>query len=99
MRKVVYMMILKTLTLLIIAASVTIASDNDQNSSKKNIRIQKAVQKAMEKEKKYAKEQRFYSADEYDFKGAEIDPNTLDNIETIEPDYDYTNDWGACDNN
>lgn len=52
----------------------------------------------MEKEKKYAKEQRFYGADEYDFKGAQIDPATLKDIAPIEPD-EYTNDWGACDNN
>lgn len=53
----------------------------------------------MEEEKKYAKEQKFYNADEYDFKSKEIDPETLKSIEAVEPDYDHTDDWGACDNN
>ena len=74
------------------------ASENENNTSIKKQRLQKALQKAMQKEKKYAKEQKFYNADEYDFKGAEIDPATLNDIEAIEPDYDQTNNWGACDN-
>ena len=92
-------MSIKILFLVSIAFVTALTANNDNNITKKSIRIQKAVQRAMEKEKKYAKEQKFYNADEYDFKGAEIDPATLKDIENIEPDYDHTNDWGACDNN
>ena len=80
-------------------ATLSMASGSENNSSSQNDLTQKALKKAMEKEKKYAKEQKFYHADEYDFKGAEVDPAILNNIETIEPDYDHSDDWGACDNN
>ncbi len=46
----------------------------------------KNVQEQMEKEKKYAEEQKFYFADEYDFKGAEVDEKSLDSIPE-QPDY------------
>ena len=65
------------------STALTMASGNENNSSSQNDLIQKALKKAMEKEKKYAKEQRFYNADEYDFKGAEIDPATLKDIRLV----------------
>ncbi|SFV61781.1 hypothetical protein MNB_SV-8-1243 [hydrothermal vent metagenome] len=92
-------MFVKILLFSVIVVLTVTASGNENNTSIKKQLIQKSLQKAMEKEKKYAKEQKFYNADEYDFKGAEIDPSTLKDIETIKPDYDYTDDWGACDNN
>ncbi len=56
-----------------------------------------AVKREMEKEKLYAKEQKFYGEKDYDFKGAEIDPAVLDTIPYEEPDYNHTDDWGVCD--
>jgi len=44
------------------------------------------IDKQIEKEKKYAKEQKFYSGDEYDLKGAEVDEKSLDSIDAPEPD-------------
>jgi len=44
------------------------------------------LQKAIELEKKYAKEQKFYDAKTYDFKGAEVNKNSLANVPLIEPD-------------
>ena len=44
------------------------------------------IEKQMEKEKKYAKEQKFYFGDEYDLKGAEVDEKSLEHIEPLEPD-------------
>ncbi|RRS30991.1 MAG: hypothetical protein P794_05080 [Epsilonproteobacteria bacterium (ex Lamellibrachia satsuma)] len=88
----------KSLLLAIIVLSTLSASEKPDSNITPKTRIQKAVQKAMEKEKKYAKEQKFYNADEYDFKSVEVDPDTLKDIEPVEPDYDYTNAWGACDN-
>ena len=56
-----------------------------------------AVKKAMELEKKYAKEQRFYQGAEYDLKSKEFDPDTLKKVPTIEPDYDFDMDTGVYD--
>lgn len=61
-------------------------------------RKEAAIEKAIEKEKIYAKEQKFYQADEYDFKSTEVDPASLESIEPIEVDVNHTDDWGACDN-
>ncbi len=82
------------LTLLSMTASAT--TDKNVTAHKKEI-IQKQIEKQMAREKKYAKEQRFYQGDEYDFKSKEIDPETLKDINPIEPDYEHTNDWGAAD--
>ena len=38
----------------------------------------------MEREKKYAKEQTFYNSNNYDFKGAEVEEESLKNIKAIE---------------
>jgi len=59
-----------------------VASESEANSSKST--IEKELEKQMEREKKYAKEQVFYNADNYDFKGAEVSEETLKNIEAIE---------------
>ena len=63
------------------------ASDKDTNSSsKKKAKIEKQIKKEMEKEKKYAKEQIFYKMENYDFKGVEVDPATVDSVPEIEED-------------
>ena len=49
----------------------------------------KHVKEQMEKEKKFAKEQKFYQADEYDFSEQEVDPKDLDAIKVIEPENDF----------
>ncbi len=46
----------------------------------------KQIQKQLQKEKKYAQEQKFYNADEYDFSGAEVNPESLKHIKPIEVD-------------
>jgi len=48
--------------------------------------INQELQKAMEMEKKFAKEQTFYNADNYDFKGSEVNKDSLKNIPIIEID-------------
>ena len=90
----------RLLLLAFLGTALGVAAQKENNSTaSKQILIQKALKKAMEKEKKYAKEQRFYGADEYDFKGAQVDPETLKSIEAVEPDYNHTDDWGVCDSN
>ncbi len=56
--------------------------------SKKELK-EKQIREQMEREKKYAKEQRFYQGKEYDLKSQEVDPDTLDDVPDIKPDYDF----------
>ncbi len=48
--------------------------------------VDQELQKAIALEKKYAKEQKFYDAKTYDFKGAEVNKASLANVPLIEPD-------------
>jgi hypothetical protein len=60
--------------------------ENNQTKVKK---VEEKIKEQMEREKKYAKEQRFYQGDEYDLKSHEVDPNSLPDVPVIEPDYDF----------
>ena len=82
---------MKLTLFMILTVFIGSLSANESNRSKE------ALKEAMEKEKKYAKEQKFYSVDEYDFKGAEVDPKSLDKIKVPEPDYDFDMDDGVYD--
>jgi len=48
--------------------------------------IDQELQKAIEQEKKFAKEQTFYDAKTYDFKGAEVNKASLAKVPLIEMD-------------
>jgi len=85
----------RALTSAIILTGILAASPPDRNDSE--ARTKAAVAKAMEKEKKYAREQKFYQSDEYDFKSVEVDPSVLKDIPVVTPDYEHTDEWGACD--
>ena len=50
------------------------------------------LKKQMEKEKKYAREQTFYSTENYDFKGAQVNPKSLKNISVPEVQDDFDMD-------
>ncbi len=78
------------LLLLLVYGSAVMAS------SKEDI-AKEALKKAIKKENKIAQEQKFYTADEYDFKGAEVNPKSLDKIKALEPDYDFDMDEGVYD--
>ena len=51
--------------------------------------LEQKVKEQMEREKKYAKEQKFYQGEEYNLSEHEVDPKTLKDIPVIEPDYDF----------
>ena len=70
---------------------------SEYNHTKENNQTKEAIKKTIEKEKQFAKEQRFYHADEYDFKGAQVDPKSLDKIPALEPDYDFDMSTGVYD--
>lgn len=51
--------------------------------------LQRQVEEQMKREKKYAKEQKFYQGKDYNLTEHKVDPETLKNIPVIEPDYDF----------
>ena len=51
--------------------------------------LEQKVKEQMEREKKYAKEQKFYQGEDYNLSEHEVDPETLKDIPVIEPDYDF----------
>ena len=81
----------------ILSFTTVLLYSSENNRTKDENQTKEAIKKAMEKEKEYAKEQRFYNADEYDFKGAQVDPKTLEKIPVLEPDYDFDMSTGVYD--
>ena len=64
----------------------------ENNDSKKAKRAEKQIQEQMKREKQYAKEQTFHQGKNYDLSSSEVDPNSLDAIPVIEPDYSFNMD-------
>ncbi|RUM66117.1 MAG: hypothetical protein DSZ05_04815 [Sulfurospirillum sp.] len=85
------------LFLLTIATLLTAADTNKTDHIKLDNKTKAALEKAIEKEKKYAKEQRFYTGKEYDLKSEEVDPETVKKVPLIEPEYDFDMDTGVYD--
>ena len=79
----------KILIIITIAGSILFADSNDTNRSQDKTKINAEIEKQMEKEKKYAKEKAFYQGDDYDLKSYEIDPDSLPDVPSLEPDYDF----------
>jgi len=67
------------LLFLFISSSILLASNNMQKKI-----IQKNIKEQMKKEQKYAKEQTFYTEDNYDFKGAEVNPESVKMLHPLE---------------
>ena len=80
------------LIFVIIFNSLLMAESNAKSDKERKSRIEKQIKKEMETEKKYAKEQTFYSAENYDFKGAEVNEDSLDSVPNLEPQYDFDMD-------
>ena len=80
----------KVISLLFLSNILLMASDidvNDVNINKQKDKIlKKQLKKAMDDEKKYAKEQMFYNQYSYDFKGSEVNQDSLKHIEDLEMD-------------
>jgi len=80
------------LILVMIFNSLLMASGSAKGDKQKKARADKQLKKEMENEKKYAKEQVFYSEENYDFKGAEVNKDSLDSVPVLEPEYDFDMD-------
>ena len=80
----------RLLLFVVIANVIGAGSVSAKKIEKKDENLtQKNIQKAMEQEKKFAKEQRFYHGKEYDLKSKEVDEKTIQSVPSIEPDYDF----------
>jgi len=62
------------------------------NSLSKNNIADKELQKQIEKEKKYAKEQKFYQKKEYDLKSMEVNIDSLNSIPDTQEEDDFDMD-------
>jgi len=71
------------LILTLLFTSVSFATDT---SNDKKVRAQKQLKIEMEREKKFAREQTFYQGANYDFKGSEINEESLKSMKEIEVD-------------
>ena len=79
----------KILIFILIGGALLLADSNDTNRSQEKNKINTEIEKQMEKEKKYAKEKAFYQGKDYDLKSYEIDPDSLPDVPSLEPDYDF----------
>ncbi len=77
---------------LILLNSLVFSANSSISEKEKKARLEKQIQIEMEKEKKYSKEQVFYNEENYDFKGAEVDPAIVDSIQNIEVQDDFDMD-------
>ena len=79
---------MKYILILLMFFSASLIAEVKPNE-KEDVKMQKALEEAIEKEKKFAKEQKFYQGEEYDLKSHEVDPSSLDKIKVPEPiDFD-----------
>ncbi len=101
MNKVVKLMVIMTLFSILLNAEEnnsttetnSTATNMEQNTTIiKEDKSKKHLAEQIAKEKKFAKEQRFYQGDEYDLSSHEVDSDSLDSIEVIEPEYDFSMD-------
>jgi len=79
----------KILLLVLLTVSIVFGAEakhKHQKQHNEKARMQKHVQEAMEKEKKYAKEQTFYTEKNYDFKSAEVNPDSVKNTPEVQVD-------------
>jgi len=90
-----------SIIIMLLSAAISMGFSSELNATKEkqssieDNKTKEAIRKAMELEKKYAKEQRFYQGSEYDLKSKEFDPDTLKKVPSIEPDYDFDMDEGV----
>jgi len=75
---------MKNILILTIICSTLLIASNAEEQSKKRAAQQLKIE--MEKEKKYSKEQAFYQMNNYDFKGAEVNPDSVDSVPEIPVD-------------
>jgi hypothetical protein len=78
------------LALLLCMGTVSANAKSAQSEKEKAAALKaKHVKEQMEREKKFAKEQKFYQGKEYDLSAEKVDPKDLDSVPEIEPENDF----------
>ncbi len=83
---------MKLFLIFTILFNTLLLASNTKIDAKKKARTEKQIKIEMEKEKKYAREQTFYQAHNYDLKGAEVNPDSIDAVPDIEVQDDFDMD-------
>ena len=76
-------------SLLTMSIFATENNSSKQNKSETNATLNKNIQKAIEKEKKYKQEQKFYQGKDYNLSENKVDKSTVEKVPLIEPEYDF----------
>jgi hypothetical protein len=63
-------------------------SESNKTQTTKKL-TEEQVKEQMAREKEYAQSQSFAQGDDYDLKAVEVNLKSLENIPSIEPDYDF----------
>ena len=78
---------MKIVLIIVMIVDLLLYASSDESSEKeKKERLEKQIKIEMQKEKKYSEERIFYNKDNYDFKGAEVNVDSLDSLPDIEVD-------------
>lgn len=74
---------------LLLMSAETNSSESNESTIESNSSINKNLQKAIELEKKYKKEQKFYQGEDYNLSEHKVDESTVEKVPLIEPEYDF----------
>ncbi len=77
---------MKKILLCTIAISSLLFSQDTNNSETREDRVKKQIELEMKKEQKYAVEQTFYNYENYNFKGSEVNEESLKHVPNLELD-------------
>jgi len=70
--------------------SNTTVKQSESNNTQTNKKLtEQQVKEQMAREAEYARSQSFVQGDDYDLKAVEVNTKSLENIPSIEPDYDF----------
>ncbi len=75
--------------LLLIVLIVNLYAQSNTTKESNSSAIDENIKKAIENEKKYKKEQKFYQGDDYNLSEHIVDPKSVDKVPVIEPEYDF----------
>ena len=86
-----YKLILALAILMVFALADNNNTDDNKTVTDVNITkdVKDNIQKEIEAEKKFAKEQKFYQGEDYNLTEHEVDEKALDKVPLIEPEYDF----------
>jgi len=76
---------MKIFMIFMIMFATLFANSNTTKNHKKAI-VEKHIKEQLAKEKKYSKEQTFYNEENYDFSGAEVNPESVKTTPELEVD-------------